>query len=53
MRKELELAKKVSVAGAKQAVITNLVQPDREHMLKKAAYELQGRQGHGLGTVIA
>jgi hypothetical protein len=50
---ELKLVQKRTVDRTPEPVVPDLVETLRQHVLEKAADELQCRQGHGLPAVMA
>jgi hypothetical protein len=50
---ELKLVQKRTVDRTPEPVVPDLVETLRQHVLQKAANELQCRQGHGLPAVMA
>ena len=50
---ELQLVQQRTVNRTPQSVVADLVEALRQHVLQKSADKFQGRQSHGLPTVMA
>jgi hypothetical protein len=49
---ELELVQEGTIDGTPQPIVPDFVEPLGQHMLQKAAHELQRWQGHGLPALV-
>jgi hypothetical protein len=49
---ELELVQERPMDGTPEPIIADFVEPLGQHMLEKAANELQRRQGHGFPAMV-